>query len=391
MLKDEFLIIFGEDFNRHPHSLEHIMRPFFSQNKILWVETIGLRSPTFSIYDFKRIAEKLISFFVSKKKLKKTETSQNFTIISPFMIPYNQFKTIRLLNQWSVEKQINSILKQNGIKDTILVSSVPQSCDITKKIKDKISIYFCVDDFSKWPGINPVLADNLENEIIKRSDLIFVTAENLKTTKSQENKKARLITHGVDFEHFNIGLPKKTIKEQFEKDNLTLCYFGLFDERTDQNIILKIAQHFPSVKIQIIGEVIVSVQELKKYSNIEFIGRINYSELPKKIQEIDILLLPYFLNELTININPLKLKEYMATSRAIISTPLPEVLKLKDYLSISRDAEGFISTIEDLISETVVPNHKKTLDYLTSTETWDKKAELFSSFIEERIMKGVKS
>ncbi|MGZ6523202.1 MAG: glycosyltransferase family 1 protein, partial [Bacteroidia bacterium] len=58
LLKGQDLIVFGEDFGRHAHSLEHLLRPLFGENRFIWVETIGLRSPTFSIYDFKRATEK---------------------------------------------------------------------------------------------------------------------------------------------------------------------------------------------------------------------------------------------------------------------------------------------------------------------------------------------
>ena len=60
-------IVFGEDYGRRAHCLEHLMNQFSNDTQILWVETVGLRAPKLNLYDIKRSFQKLRSLFVSKE------------------------------------------------------------------------------------------------------------------------------------------------------------------------------------------------------------------------------------------------------------------------------------------------------------------------------------
>lgn len=376
LLKNHNFIIFGEDFNRHPHALEHLLRPLFSENKFIWVETIGLRSPRLSVYDLNRIFQKLLKWM----KLKKTaepasEIPKNVHIITPFMIPLNQYDLIRKINTISVNYCINKKMKALHFKNIISIASVPNAADYIGNYNEKSKIYFCVDEFSLWPGLDYKLVSKLEKLLIEKADQIIATSYALSTTKTKNNKLTSIIGHGVDFEHFNIG-PK-----QFSDNKIKVCYFGLFDERSDQELLYNIAKSLPNVNIEIIGEVVCDISLIKEISNISFIGKCQYMELPSRIKDYDIFILPYKLNELTKNINPLKLKEYLATSRLVISTPLPEVIYFKEYLKIAHNSDEFIIEILDYIKNPSAYNPQKTIEYIRENETWNAKALILSHLI----------
>ncbi|MFN8370937.1 MAG: glycosyltransferase [Bacteriovoracaceae bacterium] len=179
----------------------------------------------------------------------------------------------------------------------------------------------------------------------------------------------------MEFSHFNIGA-----KSQFGSP-LKLCYFGLFDERSDQNILLAVATKVENCEIHIFGNVVCDISLLSNQKNIIFHGKIAYSELPKLINPIDIFLLPYVRSELTNNINPLKLKEYLATGRPVIATALPEVAKLKEYLYLGNTQEDFVTTVKDLASAKIKYDSQKTVDYIKSKETWASKASFLSELL----------
>ena len=77
-----------------------------------------------------------------------------------------------------------------------------------------------------------------------------------------------------------------------------------------------------------IGPVKVDLETLKKNSNLHFFPPVTYNELPKYLAGIDVYIIPYKVNELSRYINPLKLKECLAVGKPVVSTPLPEVLKI---------------------------------------------------------------
>ncbi|XGC79497.1 glycosyltransferase [Bdellovibrio bacteriovorus] len=370
LLTGQDIIVFGEDFARHPHSLEHLLRPLFGKNRIIWVETIGLRSPRFSIYDLKRIVGKLKGWFGPKQPREARSLPADFWIVAPLMMPFNQWSVVRSFNRWSVKNAVNQVLQAQGFKSPITITSVPNACDYVGEFSEKLKVYVCVDEFSLWPGLDYKMVQAMEAKLLANSDVVFATSEALKNSKSNGKNETILLTHGVDFNHFNIG-PKSF------SEKLNVCYFGLFDERSNQSIIETVAKQLPEVEIHIFGNVVCDVQNLRALKNIIFHGPVSYRELPSVIKDMDAFILPYVRNELTENLNPLKLKEYLSTGRPVIATPLPEVVKYKEHVILANDGSEFVTSIRQLTNFDSAKS-AKTVEYLKNNETWEAKAQIFS-------------
>lgn len=369
-IKGKRFIIFGEDYNRHPHALEHILRPLFHDNSFLWVQTIGLRSPKLNLYDLKRIKEK-INQWLSPHNKANASISENVFILSPFMIPFSQFKIFRWFNKWSVRKSIKTALSKLKGEELIVIASVPNACDYFENYGEHSKIYFCVDDFSLWPGLNYKLVKAMEDTIVEKADLVIGTSEKLCQEKRKKHLPTVKITHGVEFNHFKL---KK--KNSFDRK---ICYFGLFDDRTNQDILEKMAMELSAHTFHIYGDVVCDVNRLKSYPNIYFHGKVAYANLPQAIEEMDAFILPYKMNELTASINPLKLKEYLLTGRPVITTPLPEVLEYKNLLYVGESTEEFINHVRNLNAY----EHPGAMiqDFIQNNETWDKKAKILGTTI----------
>lgn len=383
LISNKNFIVFGEDFSRHPHALEHILKPLFDENKFLWVETIGLRTPKFTYYDLKRSFEKIISMIFKQSTKGINKYHKNLIILRPFMIPYNQIKIIRAFNKWSVLRKVNSVIMKNHLEGIISITSVPNSCDYIGSFNETLKIYYCVDEFSLWPGLNKVFVQSLENKLIKNVEMIIATSDQLSKMKKLPNKVTPVISHGVDTNHFNIG------PQTFPNSRLRLCYFGLFDERNDQDLIYNIMKKCKEADLHIYGNIVCDISKLKELENIKFHGNIDYHALPHAIKQIDIFILPYVRTELTNNINPLKLKEYLATGRPVIATGLPEIIKLKNLLFIANEPKDFLSHINKLISAEYNYPSKKVQNYINKNETWKIKTQQLSQIVETELLNKI--
>jgi glycosyltransferase involved in cell wall biosynthesis len=323
MVKNKDFIVFGEDFGRYAHSLEHMMRPFFPENRILWVETAGMRGPRFNLYDFKRALSKIKSW---NKKTSPTPYP-NLKIISPFMLPFHGLKWVRMFNRWSVGRAVQKQIEILKFQHPIFLTTIPTNADFATLWKTDHVVYYCVDEFSLWPGFPHKTIAKREAELIQKCDIILATSKELQKNKSQLGKPAHFFPHGVDLEHFRLPVGRLPLSDL--RSPLILGFFGIIDERVDLSLLKKILLSDCSIKIKLIG--LRRVQSpLFEHPRVILQDAVPYSELPKHIEDVDIFLLPYVKNELTRNINPLKLREYLATGRPVVSTSLPEATQVSE-------------------------------------------------------------
>ena len=63
MIEGNDIICFSNDWDADPLSKKHIMQRLAAHNRVLWVNSFGMRNPTASVSDFKRILAQKFSVF----------------------------------------------------------------------------------------------------------------------------------------------------------------------------------------------------------------------------------------------------------------------------------------------------------------------------------------
>ena len=374
-MKNSF-IVFSDDWGVHPSSCQHLFKHIAKDSNVLWVNTI-MRLPSFNVSEIRKIFQKL--FKTGSKISSDDNRSIRLTIVRPFMIPlFNPF--FRNINKLLLSFQLKKLINKLNMKDSILVTTLPIVADIVSKLNMKKSVYYCVDEFSQWPGHNKKHMQNMESLLINQCDVVITTSQTLFDAKKSLSKKIHLLPHGVDIDHFT-NLPQKT-NDQFPHP--LLGYYGLFDERNDMNLLETVLKAKPNWHIIIIGEVRIDTTKLKKYPNITFYGKVPYQDLPALVQYFDICILPYLINELTVNINPLKFMEYLSTEIPIVVTGLPDLKKYSPDIGWAEDPDKFIEYADYFLNKENEDNRKerikKTRLYLKN-QSWTEKADQFLKFI----------
>ena len=99
-------IVFGEDWQSHPSSTQHLFKQLSKQHQVIWINSIGMRKPTFRLIDVKRVFNKLKSLFLSKRtgsNAKTTNTSQNINLTYKIEFHKSLFKMkARICNTVSI-------------------------------------------------------------------------------------------------------------------------------------------------------------------------------------------------------------------------------------------------------------------------------------------------
>jgi glycosyltransferase involved in cell wall biosynthesis len=380
MLRDRDFIVFSDDWGRHPFSCMHIMKRFLPHNKILWVNTMGMRRPRLSTYDFWRSAEKIGSWF--GRSTSREEIPSNLRVISPVMIPFSNVSAVRAFNKASVIRTVRKGMRQLHISQPILLTTLPNAIDYVGAFGEVLDIYYCVDEFSKWPGVLKELVEGVEKDLIKKADLIVATSEELQKTKKKDSVPTYLLPHGVEINHFRKSqtLEPAPLIKSFKKP--TIGYFGLIDGHVDLELLGYLINKRPEWSFIFIGPVKVNINGLRKNPNAFFFPPVSYIDLPHYITGLDVCMLPYKMNELTRYSNPLKLKECLAAGKPVVSTALPEVLKIKEVVRIAWTKEEFLEQISEALSK---PFDQIAAAKVLEGEDWSFKAEQMSQYIEEAI------
>lgn len=373
-------LVFSDDFGEHPSSCQHIFQHISKNHPVLWVNTIGLRTPKLTKRDFLKALSKIRNMMQGMlTQRKKESTTEEFRVCQPFMLPFLNISVIRTFNRKSVVYHVQKQLKSLQMNSPVMVITAPNACDYINHFHEKSVVYYCVDDFSEWPGLDKQLVKVMENDLIKKSDVFIATSQDLFNKIERQGKKVDLLTHGVDIAFFsapqsNEHILLKTIPKP------RVGYFGLFDDRSDKQLIIDIANLLPDISFVITGGIETDISDLQKANNVYFTGSIPYVELPQMSKGYDICMLPYKINKLTDSIQPLKFKEYLATGKPIISTPIKEALKLKDYMGIANTATEWVESIRFNLNGVSSSAHKKRTQFIKD-ESWSTKSEKFLQFI----------
>jgi glycosyltransferase involved in cell wall biosynthesis len=343
----DIVVLSSGDFGGHPSPIEHLIRRFVPQNRVIYVEILGTRRPVLSRYDLSRAVGKtwrLIRQLFGRAPT-AAATPQGLTVIAPFMLPFHDLEPIRWFNNWSVKRALRREVVRRGFARYGVIAAVPVVSGVVDAIGADFCIYYCMDDWARWPGLLHEAIPGWERELIRKSRLVVATSHELARMKREMGCTTVLLPHGVDISHFAAAGPRAS-----GVGARKLVFFGLFDARVDQDLLARLAAAHPELTIELIGPVQADVRRLAAIANITFVGAVPYAELPAALSSADVLLLPYRIDSsVAKTINPLKIREYLATAKPVVAMALPEVEQFPGVLC-AKDVDGFLANIDALIT-----------------------------------------
>jgi glycosyltransferase involved in cell wall biosynthesis len=346
-LRGRDIVCFSNDWSGDPLSKTHLMRILARDNRILWVNSIGYRKPNASKADAARAWQKLRDALTPVH-----EVERNIFVLNPLAIPAYTSPTVRAINQRVLQVQVKHAMRQLNFRRALNWIFLPTAAVVAGTLGEERVIYHCVDEFSAFTGVSSDSLRRMEEQLVRRSDLVLVSSEPLLQTKAPFNPNTRLVRHGVDFEHFRKALLPETVVPP-EIANLprpVIGFWGLIADWVDVPMLRDIAAHFSKGSLVVMGKVTTDVSALAAMPNVHMLGRKSYADLPAYAKGFDVALNPFLINELTLNANPLKVREYLAAGLPVVATPIPEVEVLGQCL-IGRDGPGFIAAIESALAD----------------------------------------
>jgi glycosyltransferase involved in cell wall biosynthesis len=345
LLTGKDILCFSHDWTGDPLSKTHLMRLLARNNRVLWVNSIGYRTPGLNSADVGRLWKKLKA---AREPLREVEP--NLFVLSPLAIPAYGLSPARAINRLWLRQQVRSAMRKLRFSDPINWIFNPAAAVLARAFGEKTLIYQCVDEYSAFSGVTGQAILNMEADLLRKADLVVVSADKLYETKSPYNQRTVVVRHGVDFEHFRKALdPATAVPEEIRSlPRPVIGFFGLIADWVDVELMAAVADRYPRGSLVVLGKATTDVSALKARPNVHLLGRKPYEQLPAYCKGFDVALNPFRINELTLNANPLKVREYLAAGLQVVATNIPEVAIL-GTCRIGNTAEEFLEQIDEAL------------------------------------------
>ena len=267
----------------------------------------------------------------------------------------------------------------------------PRAGDMIDMLDTELIIYDCYDAFSTfaWEAPHASYIDKLERHLLSESDIILTTSTGLMEKAGKEDPRVHLVRNACDYNHFaSIRKPPADFKPVIDLGSFgkpLMGYMGDIAEWLDQDMIKFLAESRPQWTFVFFGgPPKVDISMLTALPNVHFPGRVPYADLPYYMHYFDCLLIPFVLNDLTKEVNPVKMYEYLATGIPIVSAAMPEVVRHEDVVNIGRSPEDFLDKIEKAISEDNEELMAKRRE-IAKANSWADRIEMVKRIISEAL------
>ena len=193
-------------------------------------------------------------------------------------------------------------------------------------------------------------------------------------------KRFAQISNGVDYKHFSRkfdtkDLPIQMLKIYQEKKPL-VGYYGAFASWMDYELLKFMAEKRPEYNYILIGvdyDGTLAASGVEEYKNIFVLPPVNYYELPRFAYFWDVCMIPFKINEVTKSTSPIKLFEYMALQKPIVTTAMPECKKYESVMT-AETYDEFVKYLDKAMKLRTDKKYLELLDKEAKENTWESKA-----------------
>jgi len=374
LLRGRDVLCFSHDWSGDPLSKTHLMRILARDNRVLWVNSIGYRAPTASKADITRAFKKL-----KAATTPLSEPERNIFVLNPIAVPVYGRPRIRDFNRRLLRFQVKRAMRQLGFQRPINFVFNPAAAVVAGALGEEQILYYCVDEYTEFSGVSSTSLAELEQQLLRQSDLVIVSADRLYRSKVKTNPRTVLIRHGVDFDHFRKALEPETIVPEEIRDlpRPVIGFFGLIADWVDLELMAAVAKRYPDGSMVLLGKSTTDTSVLEQVPNVHLLGRKPYASLPAYCKGFDVALMPFRINELTLNANPLKVREYLAAGLPVVSTAIPEV-EVLGLCRIGHDEASFIREVELALQD---PGASVARSELIRSESWGARVDELRGFL----------
>lgn len=356
-------------YHNRGHYDVQMMREFSRRMPVLYVNSIGMRTPQVGegrVFA-KRVARKVRSWSRGF-----TVVREGFAVLSPVSVP--KFHGTRLARALLAE-QVRDAAASMGMRHPLVWVACPPAAEVLERIPSAGVVYQRTDRFEHFPGVDSAKIRGYDLALKEEADLTVFCSSSVYDDEKAECRSAAFIDHGVDFREFvaagDGGVAEPEDMREIPRPRIG--FVGGIDAWTfDPSLFNEVAGAMPDCAFVLVGG--CSLPEgWCGHGHVHLLGRKPYEQVAAYMAACDVLIMPWNKSEWIKACNPVKLKEYLAVGRPVVSTSFDELKKYDGYIQVADDAASFVAKIREALA---APVDKDRLRRRVEAETWAAKASL---------------
>jgi glycosyltransferase involved in cell wall biosynthesis len=354
-------------YHNRGHFDLQIMRELARQVPVLYVNSIGMRfpNPREGTTFLTRIRRKLASM-----RRGVVPVRERFHVYSPFSVPGS---LARHLSTPLLAAQTRRAARRLGFRVPLLWISNPVAWDIVGQLGEVGLVYCRTDRYEAFPGVDPERIAGYDRLLKRDADLTVFCASALLEHEKGECRNPVFVDHGVDFEKFAKGAEEPEPEDLRGIPRPRVGFIGSIDEHTfDPGLFARVVDLLPDFHFVLVGATTLAEGWLVR-PNVRFLGQKSYEQVSAYPGHCDVLIMPWNQSPWIQACNPIKLKEYLAAGRPVVTTWFDELRRYPGSVRVAAGAEAFAAAIRAASAEPA--SGAERLRDRVRRETWIHQAE----------------
>jgi teichuronic acid biosynthesis glycosyltransferase TuaH len=281
-------------------------------------------------------------------------------------------------NGLMARKHIRSVASSLGMRNPILWLNPHSAVHMAGKMNECAVIYDITDDWAMAPSFferERKLIIEQDRSLCAQADLVIVCSEALEESRRTACKRLLLLPNGVDSAHY-ASIPIRSEKNRWEHP--VFGYTGtIHADRFDVELVAGVARSFPEGSIVLVGPNHLTAAEMDKlalHKNIHITGPVSYSQIPEVMSQFDVCIVPHVETKFTNSLNPLKLWEYLAAGKPIVSTNVAGFRSYPHLCRIATGVDAFVQECRKALEENGANQSERRAE--AQKHSWDQRVEV---------------
>ncbi len=278
----------------------------------------------------------------------------NVTLLRPLKVFPNTLAWGRRANEALMRHQVRQAARALGITRPLLWLNPHSAVHMAGRMGERAVVYDITDD---WISLTQKdwlrrLTAAQDEALCRRADAVIVCSQKLYDMKRGLTPNLYLIPNGVDAAHYervqDAALPLPPTAAHWAKP--VLGYTGtIHPDRVDVGLIEALARRFARGTVALVGPNHLPAADearLRAVGNVQITGPVPYAEVPDYMRAFDVCITPHRMTPFTESLNPIKLWEYLAGGKPIVSTDVAGFRDYPQFVRLAATSETFLAACE---------------------------------------------